>query len=108
MPLFVVIGIDDWPASVARRDALRPQHLAYVRKDHSAIRLVGPMLEDDGAISGSLYIFEAGSAADIRAWLADEPYANGRVYRELIVRGFEVRKNDLPPQAISMATPTPP
>jgi uncharacterized protein YciI len=100
MQLYMVIGIDDRPHSVARRDALRAQHVAYVRGDEGAIRMVGPLREeDDDTISGSVYIFEAESAAWIWAWLDKEPYYKGGVYREMIVRPYEIRKNELLPKA---------
>ncbi len=97
MPLYIVVALDDEEHSVARRDALRSQHLEYVLADDSAIQFVGPMRrDDDGSICGSIYVFEAPSAAQVQRWLDDEPYHLGGVYREVLIRPFEVRKNQLP------------
>jgi uncharacterized protein len=94
--LYVVIGFDDDERSPATRDALRPRHLEYVRADDAAIQFVGPVLRDDQTICGSLYVFEAPSAAHVQRWLDDEPYYQGGVYREVVIAPFEVRKNVLP------------
>jgi uncharacterized protein YciI len=96
VPLYIVIGFDDEARGGATRDALRARHLEYVLDDHAAIRLVGPMRdEDDGEICGSVYVFDAPSAAHIREWLDAEPYHQGGVYRDVVIRPFEVRKNEL-------------
>ena len=97
MPLYIVIGFDDEANAGTTRDALRSRHLEHVLADHTAIQFVGPMRsEDDGPICGSVYVFEAPSAADVQRWLDDEPYFQGGVYREVVIRPFEVRKNQLP------------
>jgi uncharacterized protein YciI len=105
MQLFVVIGLDDRPGSIQKRNENRPAHGAYVRANDAPIRLVGPMFDDDGEINGSLYIFEAGSADEIRAWLEPEPFHRAGVYRELIIRPFEVRRNQLPLRELAAVVP---
>ena len=96
MALYLVIGFDDEERSNATRDALRPRHLDYVLADDAAIQFVGPMRREDDAICGSVYVFEAPSAAHVQQWLDEEPYYQGGVYREVVIRPFEVRKNVLP------------
>jgi uncharacterized protein YciI len=100
MSLYLVIGFDD-EARPGARDALRARHLEFVRADDSAIQLVGPMLGEDGTICGSLYVFEAPSAAHVQEWLDEEPYYQGGVYREVVIRRFDVRKNQLPQRALT-------
>jgi uncharacterized protein YciI len=101
MPLYIVVALDDEEHSVARRDALRPRHLDYVLADDRAIQFVGPMRrEDDNTICGSVYVFEAPSAAHVQRWLDDEPYHRGGLYREVLIRRFEVRKNHLPHRSL--------
>ena len=96
MPLYIVIGFDD-EARPGARDALRSRHLEFVLSDDSAIQFVGPMRrEDDRTICGSVYVFEAPSAAHVQEWLDEEPYYQGGVYREVVIRPFDVRKNQLP------------
>jgi uncharacterized protein YciI len=99
--LYIVVALDDEEHSVARRGALRSQHLEYVLTDDRAIQFVGPMRgEEDDSICGSIYVFEAPSAAHVQRWLDDEPYHLGGVYREVLIRLFEVRKNQLPHRAL--------
>ena len=105
MALYVVVALDDEEHSVARRDALRSRHLDYVLTDDRAIQVVGPMLrEDDGGFCGSIYVFEAPSAAHVQRWLDDEPYHRGGVYRDVLIRPFEVRKNQLPHRDLPTTT----
>jgi uncharacterized protein YciI len=94
--LYLVIGFDDEEQSVATRDELRKRHIEFVLSDDSAIQFVGPMLRDDETICGSLYVFEAPSAAHVQRWLDEEPYYRGGVYRHVVITPFEVRKNVLP------------
>ena len=102
MPLYIVIGFDDEANRGATRDALRSRHLEFVLADHSAIQFVGPMRrEDDRTICGSVDVFEAPSAAQVQEWLDEEPYYQGGVYSEVVIRRFDVRKNQLPQRALT-------
>ena len=106
MPLYIVIGFDDEASAGATRDALRPRHLEFVLADHEAIRFVGPMRSEDGqTICGSVYVFEAPSAAHVQRWLDEEPYHRGGVYRDVVIRPFEVRKNELPHRHLAAVSP---
>jgi uncharacterized protein YciI len=98
MGLFIAIGFDDEPKSKQRRDDYRAAHRAYVRSNDAKIRLVGPFLDADGGQCASMYIFEADSPEEIRAWFAEEPFYKGGVYKELVIRSFIVGKNELPQQ----------
>jgi uncharacterized protein YciI len=93
MPLFVVAGLDHPPHAMERRDAVRTPHRAYVKTHDRQIRLAAAMLTEDGDQCGSLYLFEAESEAEIRDWLAQEPFVNGDVYREIIVRRLHLAHN---------------
>jgi uncharacterized protein YciI len=98
MKLFLAIAFDHDPNSFELRDKHRDEHRVYVRSNDRAIRLVGPMLDDDNGQRGSFYVFEAESADEVRAWFEKEPFYRGGVYRELIIRAFFVGKNELPMQ----------
>jgi uncharacterized protein YciI len=98
MPLFAVIGLDHPPHAMARRDAVRAEHRAYVRSNDAPIRLVGPLLDGDNNQCGSFYIFEAEDEQAVRAWLAAEPFVNADVYKDIVVRRFQVGLNTLAPQ----------
>lgn len=105
MPLFAAICLDHPPHSGDLRDKFRDPHRAYVVANDAPIRLVGPLLDDAGNQCASFYLFEAATAQDVRDWLAEEPFVQGGVYQDVIVREFFLGKNDLPlqdwPQAAS-------
>lgn len=98
MALFAVIGLDHPPHAMARRDAARAEHRAYVLSHDAPIMLVGPFLDDDGNQCGSFYIFQADDEQQVRAWLQPEPFVAQDVYAELIIRRFEPGLNRLPMQ----------
>src|SRR4051812_40038743 len=97
MPLFVVVGLDHPPHSMERRDAVRTPHRAYVKENDSQIRLAGAMLTQDDRQCGSLYLFEAEDEAQVRDWLAKEPFVNGEVYRDIVIRRLHLAHNLLAP-----------
>ena len=99
MALFVVIGLDDEPESFERRNALRTEHLRFVETIEDSIRMVGPTFNKDNVINGSIYLMEAEDEAVVRARFETEPYYRGGVYRDFLVRPFEVRKCDMPLKA---------
>lgn len=98
MPLYAAICLDHPPHSGAKRDEFRTPHRSYVRANDASIRLVGPLLDEDGNQCASFYLFEADAAQDVRDWLAAEPFVQGGVYRDVIVQEFFLGKNDLPVQ----------
>lgn len=98
MPLFAAICLDHPPHSGDKRDEFRDSHRAYVRANDAPIRLVGPLLDENGNQCASMYIFEAEAAQDVRDWLAAEPFVGNGVYRDVIVQEFFLGKNALPVQ----------
>ena len=80
------------------RLANRDEHRAYVPDNDSQIVFVGPMLDGQGNQCGSLYVFEADSEQEIQGWLELEPFVKAGVYRDIIVRRFELGVNRLPLQ----------
>ena len=67
---FVVIGRDGDPS--LRREE-RPAHLEYVAERQHIIVYAGPLIED-GAMIGSIFIFEVPDRAALDAYLGDDPY----------------------------------
>jgi uncharacterized protein YciI len=67
------------------RDATRPDHRVYLRALFDAGKLVesGPFVDDTGA----LLIYEADSEDEVRALLANDPYAkSGGVIAETTIK----------------------
>lgn len=98
MPLYAAICLDHPPHSGDTRDKFRLAHREYVVANDANIKLVGPLLDDDGNQCASFYVFEAGSAQEVRDWLAQEPFVREGVYQDVIVREFFLGKNGIPVQ----------
>lgn len=96
MPLYAVICLDHPPHSGEKRDAARVAHREYVVANDAAIKLVGPLLDQDGNQCASFYLFETDTKQDVHDWLEKEPFVQSDVYRDVIVREFFVGKSTLP------------
>ena len=81
-------GIDEGAA--ARRAAVRDAHIegAKAMAQSGAMLLGGAMLDDDGAMIGSVCIVEFEDRAALDAWLQGDPYVTGDVWRTIEVTPF--------------------
>lgn len=52
----------------------RTAHLAHIEAT-GVVEMAGPLLDDTGAMCGSLIILSVESLADAQAWAAADPYA---------------------------------
>ena len=90
---FVVIAYDGEDSHAPeRRTKARPAHIegaARMKKDGSMLT-GGAMLDDDGAMIGSVMVVDFPSRAELDAWLASDPYVTGNVWRRIEVRPFRV------------------
>ena len=99
MPLYAVIGLDHPPHSMAKRNSVRQEHRQFVIDNDEVVSLTGPFLDEQGNQCGSFYIFEAENEQEVRDWLDREPFVAAGVYKELIIRRFQVGMNRLPSRA---------
>ncbi len=84
--LFIATCIDK-PQSLETRLANRPAHLAFLEGLGAKVRIGGAILADDQKTPvGSVLIFEGESETDIRAILADDPYARAGLFDSVTVR----------------------
>lgn len=91
MPLFAIRCLDDPrdPEGVARRRReARDDHFAHVERVVGAIRVSGPLKDEDGRYVGSLFVVEAADAAAAREWLTADPYHRAGIWGEIEVTGF--------------------
>lgn len=95
MSLFAVIGLDR-PDSLSKRKAALPDHRAYLKSHDERMFLVGPLRDSSGNSCGSLYVFEAVGADEIREWLSREPFFKAGVYDTLLIRRFDPVMTRLP------------
>ncbi|WP_234831421.1 MULTISPECIES: YciI family protein [Sphingobium] len=76
MGTFVFEALDR-PGMEARRLQARDLHRAYIRNTPTGMRCVlgGPLRERaDGPMHGTLLVFEADNADDVRTFMANDPY----------------------------------
>jgi uncharacterized protein YciI len=90
MPFYRVVGFDTQPHRSERREAIRPEHRAYVLANLGGIRLAGAMLDDMRDQCGSFYLLEAESEDAVRDWLRREPFVEAGVYETLAVREVDI------------------
>jgi uncharacterized protein len=84
--LFIATCVDK-PQSLETRLANRPAHLAYLTGLGAKVKVGGAILDDRlQSPVGSMLIFEGESEADIRAILAEDPYAIAGLFESVTVR----------------------
>ena len=84
--LFIATCVDK-PQSLDTRLANRPAHLAYLEGLGSKVKIGGAILADDLKTPvGSMLIFEGESETDIRAILAEDPYARAGLFESVTVK----------------------
>ncbi|KAI9594439.1 hypothetical protein BDF19DRAFT_423528 [Syncephalis fuscata] len=77
-----------------RRLAVRQAHLerAQEMKQRGEILFGGALLTSDDQMNGSIIVFEATDEAQVRRWIADDPYVVGRVWDKLDIKPFRLAK----------------
>lgn len=90
---FVVIAHDGEDLQAPeRRTKARPAHIegAVRMKENGSMLTGGAILDDDGAMIGSVMFVDFPSRAELDAWLASDPYVTGDVWRRIEIRPFRV------------------
>lgn len=85
---FLVLGTD-LPGRSELRARLRPSHREWLREHPGhTITVVhgGPTLDGQGAMNGTLLIVAAAHEAQVRAFLAADPYTRNGLFAEVTVR----------------------
>lgn len=93
MPQWVVIARDGRDAeALARRMKARPKHFAALpgMLERGELHVGGAMLDDAGKMCGSVAMLEFPDRAALDAWLAEEPYVTGDVWRDIEIIPFRI------------------
>ncbi len=86
-PMLFVATCTDKPNSSALRQETRPRHLAYLNGLGPKLRVGGALLSADGAsVLGSMLILEGADEAEIKAMLAQDPYAQAGLFASVDVK----------------------
>lgn len=77
----------DGPA--AARQTLLAGHLAHVETVLDQIFVAGPLLDGDGAMVGSLLVFDVADVAAAQALMARDPYHGGGIWDQIDYRVYK-------------------
>jgi uncharacterized protein YciI len=77
--MFVVRCVDD-PAMSHLRQAELEGHLNYVEDNFTRYAVAGPLIAEDGTMTGSLFVIHAEDEAGARAFMAGDPYVSSGLY----------------------------
>ena len=87
--MLFAITLTDGPDSQAIRREKLAEHLAFVEASVERIRVAGPRSSSDGgAFDGSLYVIEAETMDDARAFVAADPYFGAGVWASYEISAF--------------------
>ena len=80
-------GTDEGAA--ARRAAVRPAHIARVTAmaADGTLTMGGAVLDEAGAMRGSIVVSRHATDAAARAWMAEDPYMTGGVWQDTTMHG---------------------
>jgi uncharacterized protein len=78
---FVVLGRD--PPGGAPRRKHRAAHLAYVANHQGKIVYAGPLLDEAGAMIGSIFVFDVENRPALNAYLAGDPYFSPGIFESV-------------------------
>ena len=76
--LVALIGRDK-PGALEIRKANREAHLAYLGAS-DIVRQAGPLLDEAGAMTGSLLILDVVDLAQAQDWAASDPYSKAGLF----------------------------
>ncbi|MDI2089834.1 YciI family protein [Commensalibacter oyaizuii] len=72
------------------RMAVRPEHLVYLKKYESHIKICGPLSNHDGKSCGSLIIIDMENQSAVEQFAQNDPYAKAGVFESVIIRPFRM------------------
>ncbi len=90
---FLITGYDGTDEkALERRLAVREAHLALGDKMRDAGKMLygAAILDEHGKMTGSVLICEFKSREELDAWLKEEPYVTGDVWRKIDVQNCKV------------------
>lgn len=74
------------------RQVLRDEHRGAIRRSDPRCRCIlgGPLFDADGAMVGTVLVFDADDAAAVHAFMADDPYLRGDLFARVEVRRWAI------------------
>lgn len=84
-----VLICTDKPGSLDLRMANREAHLAYMGGFADKRLMVGPLLDDDGNMAGSLLIMDFTTREEAEALAANDPYNQAGLFETVVIKSFK-------------------
>jgi uncharacterized protein YciI len=79
---------DDRPGALELRTANRDAHLGYLR-DSGVVVQAGPLLDEAGAMAGSLVVIDVPDRAAAEAWVSSDPYGRAGLFGRVAIRPWK-------------------
>ncbi len=76
----------DKPGALQVRLDTRPAHVDFLKGLGDGLKAAGPFLDDDGNMTGSLLVIEAGSRDEALAISLQDPYAKADLFESVEIR----------------------
>ncbi|MFA5581673.1 MAG: YciI family protein [Paracoccaceae bacterium] len=77
----------DKPGALQTRLDNRAAHLAYIEAS-GIVEQAGPVLDDDGAMRGSVVILTADSLGAAQDWAANDPYNQAGLFESVSIQAW--------------------
>ena len=78
----------DRPEAAGVRAATRDAHLAYLTAS-GIVALAGPLMDDAGAMNGSMLVIDAADRAAAEAFAAADPYARAGLFASVEILAWK-------------------
>ena len=80
--MLIALIARDKPGALQTRTDNREKHLAYI-KETGVVSQAGPLLDDAGAMCGSLVILKVEDMAAAEGWAENDPYAKAGLFESV-------------------------
>jgi len=91
--LFVVYCLDN-PDMAERRQTHFAAHKARLMASPLTAKIAGPLIDPDGSVSGSLFVFETDDIENVRRLIHDDPFNTEGIWKSVDIRLFLNRADE--------------
>jgi uncharacterized protein len=81
----------DGAGQLQRRLDNHADHRAYLAEAGGGLIVAGPLLADDGAMIGSLFLLEAESREAAQRYIAADPFSTRKIWESVTIHRFDKR-----------------
>ncbi|KAI8901060.1 hypothetical protein BC833DRAFT_617945 [Globomyces pollinis-pini] len=90
--LHYIVIAKDYPNGLEKRLAARPAHLERTKQSKATGKVLmgGATFNDQSEMNGSIMLMDAASADEIEAYLVEDPYVKGSVWKSWEIIPFKL------------------